>query len=185
MLGGWLESANGVIFEDYDLFTEFPEGELVKGYGLDFGFASDPTALVEVRTYKESIHLKQHLYKSGVLNNELADIINDVVGDEACYIVAGHARPDLIKDLNRISSEKGYSYAVIPCRKGQGSVKDGLDKMRTKDLYIHEDSLDIIDEADNYHAMEIVNSKGEVVYHIVDKFNHAFDAARYFYNLYL
>ncbi len=186
VMGGWLDSADGVIFEDYELFKDWPEeAHIVKGYGLDFGYSGDPTAFIEERIYKDSIYLKEQIYETGLLNHELADRIQDVVGNESCYIVADHARPDLIDDLNRIAAEKGYNWAVIPCVKGPNSVRDGLEKMKTKDIYIHEDSTNLIDEADNYHAKEIVNAKGETIYHIVDKFNHGFDAARYFYNLYL
>lgn len=182
VLGGWMESAAGVIFEDYDTYDELGIDVHTKLWGLDFGYSKDPTALVEVNVAPDDLYLKEHIYETGMLNNALADRINLILGDEETYIVADHARPDLIADLNRISGEKEYNFVVIPCDKGAGSVRDGLDKMKDKNIFIHKDSVNFIDEANHYHAIEVVNSKGETVYHIVDSHNHNFDSARYAFN---
>jgi len=182
VLGGWMESAAGVIIEDYDTYDKLPEGVETEILGLDFGYSNDPTALIEVNVTPEDLYLKQLIYETGLLNNDLADRIHLVTDGAELYIVADHSRGDLIDDLNRIAGEKGYNFRVLRCKKGKGSVKDGLDKMKDKNIYIHKDSKDLLDEADHYHAIEVINSKGETVYHIVDKDNHAFDAARYAYN---
>lgn len=181
VLGGWMETAAGVIFEDYDTYDELPEDVESKLWGLDFGYSKDPSALVEVNVAPDDIYLKQHIYETGMLNNALADRINMILGDEESYIIADHARPDLIDDLNRIVAEKGYNFVVLPCDKGPGSVRDGIEKMKDKNIHIHKDSKDFLDEANHYHQIEVINAKGETVYHIVDKDNHNFDAARYSY----
>jgi len=181
VLGGWMETAAGVIFEDYDTYDELPEDVESKLWGLDFGYSKDPTAFGEVNVAPDDLYLKQHIYETGLLNNDLADRINMILGDEETYIIADHARPDLIDDLNRIVGEKGYNFVVLPCDKGPGSVRDGLEKMKDKNIHIHKDSKDFLDEANHYHQIEVINSKGETVYHIVDKDNHLFDQARYSY----
>lgn len=181
VLGGWMETAAGVILEDYDTYEDLPEDVDTKLWGLDFGYSNDPSALVEVNVAPDDIYIRQHIYETGLLNNALADRINLILGDEETYIIADHARPDLIDDLNRIVSEKGYNFVVLPCTKGAGSIRDGLEKIKDKNVHIHKDSKDLLDEANHYHSIEVVNSKGETVYHIVDKDNHAFDATRYAY----
>jgi phage terminase large subunit len=180
VLGGWKDSAEGLIFEDWDLFEEYPEeGKPLKIFGLDFGFSTDPAALCEARIYPHDIYLREHIYETGLLNHELAERINIISAGEEIFVVADNARPDTIAELNRIAVKERYTFRVIPCKKGQGSVKDGLDKMKDKNIHVHKESLNLIDEFNHYHTITIINSKGEKTEHIVDANNHGIDAARY------
>lgn len=179
VLGGWKDTAEGLVFEDWDTFEEFPPDHSLKIYGLDFGFSKDPSVLVEGRIYGNARYFKQHIYKTGLLNSDLARMIQEVVGGEDAYIVADSARPDKITELNIIAAKEGYSYVVIPCVKGQGSVKGGIDKVKDRDIFVHKDSEDLIFELNHYHVVTIVNSKGEKVEHIVDADNHGCDCIRY------
>ena len=47
ILGGWLDKAEGVVFENWSIGEFNPDG-LQTSWGMDFGFSVDPDSLVEV-----------------------------------------------------------------------------------------------------------------------------------------
>ena len=147
--------------------------------GLDFGF-KDPNALVETKVYPDAIYTKQHLFKPDVSNKEIAEEIKkvyDQVGKQL-YVICDSARPEIIKDL------KLMGCAAMKCKKGAGSIEDGIQKINSKDLFIHKDSKDLQNELNNYHYVEVINNKGERKTVPVDAFNHLIDALRYSLSLY-
>ena len=72
IMGGWLQRAEGVIFNHWQI-GEF-NSDIDSIYGLDFGFSNDPTALVEIAVDKERkiIWLKEHLYKKGLVTSQIS-----------------------------------------------------------------------------------------------------------------
>lgn len=175
VLGGWMQEAEGLVYEDWSEFKDFPKEYDLRIFGLDFGFSNDPAAFVECVLTKEDVYLKQHIYKTGLLNNTLSELIKTVLPeDEDCYIVADSASPKDIKELNT-----KYGLYIMPCVKGQGSVMSTVKIMQSKNIFIHHESDDLKDELKHYHTIELVNSKGERVIHIVDSDNHLLDASRY------
>ena len=149
--------------------------------GLDFGF-KDPNVLVETKVYSDSIYCKLHLYKPDLSNQELADKIKslyiEINGGKALYTVADGARPEIIKELNKLGC------TVLKAKKGAGSIEAGIQKILSKDLFIHEDSKELHYELDNYHYVEKTNVLGETKTVPVDDFNHGLDALRYSLSLY-
>jgi len=174
VLGGWLEQSEGLVFESWYLFTDFPDEYELRIFGLDFGFTSDPAAFVECVITKTDIYLKQHIYETGLLNSALAQRIKLTIGDDPVYVVGDSASPKDIADL-----QKTHNLQIMPCVKGAGSVESGVKQMQDKTIHIHKDSADLIDEFNHYHTVEIINTKGEKKIHIVDSDNHGIDAARY------
>lgn len=180
VLGGWLESAEGIIFDDWTTYTDPPKEYLLKTYGLDWGFSNDPNAFIERIETKDSIYLRQYIYKTGLLMRDLYELITEVIKDDHDddkYIIAD-------VDPQNIAELRNMGLFIIAAKKPKGSIENGIKKLKQKNLYIHKDSKDLIYEANNYHTIQIVNTKGEIKYHIVDKDNHAFDAARYAGSLY-
>lgn len=174
VLGGWLEQSEGLVYENWKTFKDFPEEYDLRIFGLDFGFTSDPTAFVEVVIKGDDLYWKQHIYETGLLNKDLAYRIKNIIGEDEIYIVADSASPKDIADL-----QQTYGIAIMPCVKGPGSVESTVKMVQSKNLHIHEDSNDLIDEVNHYHTIEITNTKGEKKIHIVDSDNHGCDAGRY------
>lgn len=180
VLGGWKEGEEGLIYDDWSTFDEFPPNEELRIFGLDFGFVNDPAALVETRLYDSSrkIYVKQHVYETGLLNSDLADRIKSIIGNDECYIVADSAEPKSIAELQKLG------LYVTKCTKGKGSILAGIRKLQDMEIFVHTQSTDIQDEFNHYHTINTINSKGENVIHIVDKDNHLCDAIRYAATLY-
>lgn len=177
IMGGWKNSVDNVIFDIWEEFTEFPKAEpLHHTLGLDFGFI-DPNVIVEVKEYDEAIYIKLHLYKSEMSNKQIADEIfriEKLIGKEGdIYTVADSARPEIINELQKLGC------TVVPCVKGAGSIESGIQRINSKDIYLHVDSKQLHEEANNYSYITVVNKIGEVKIKPIDKFNHCWDSVRY------
>src|SRR5690606_37760790 len=66
ILGGWLEKAEGVVFENRK-FGKFNPDNLQTSCGMDFGYSIDPDTLTEVAIDKKKkiIYVKEHIYSKG------------------------------------------------------------------------------------------------------------------------
>ena len=164
ILGGWLDKAEGVVFENWE-FGTFNPNNLQTSCGMDFGFSVDPDTLTEVAIDKSRkiIYLKEHIYQNGLKSHVLADLIKDKVGNS--LIIADSAEPRLIEDLRY----KGVNIQAVK----KGTIESGVTRMQDYKLIVSPNSSNIAKELNNY----IYSSKGSKLY--VDNFNHAIDGIRY------
>jgi phage terminase large subunit len=165
ILGGWLDKAEGVIFNNWTI------GEFVEAspsvYGQDFGFSNDPTTLVQTSVDKtnKKIYLKLHLYQAGLITSEIININKRIAGNS--LIVADSAEPRLIREI------KLSGVNIIEAVKGQGSVTHGISLLQDYDLIVDADSIDLHKELNNYCWLEKKSNTP------IDNHNHAIDAIRY------
>jgi phage terminase large subunit len=167
MLGGWLEKAEGVIFNNW---RYGPIDESIPFiYGMDFGFFPDPDALcrVAVDRKRKIIYVKQVLTLNNAGVDKLADEIK-ASADLSKTIIADSAEPRLINDLQ----SKGIKN-VVPVKKYAGSVIEGIKVMQDYEIIVHPDSTGIGKELNNYAWSDKKNSVP------IDAFNHWIDAIRY------
>ena len=57
------------------MIDEIPEEAELQGYGLDFGYTNDPTAIVAVYKHDGGFILDELCYKTGLFNDDIAEII--------------------------------------------------------------------------------------------------------------
>ena len=164
ILGGWLDKAEGVVFENWSIGQFNPNG-LQTSCGMDFGFSVDPDTLAEIAIdrSKKKIYIQEHIYRNGLKSHELAKIVLDKVGNK--LIIADSAEPRLIEDLRH----SGVN--IKPVRKG--TIESGITRMQDYELVVSPNSTNIAKELNNY----IYADKGSKLY--VDNYNHAIDAIRY------
>lgn len=165
-LGGWLEKAEGVVFENWK-YGKFNPNNLQTSFGQDFGFSVDPTTLIEVAIDKKlkKIYVKECVYKNRLTTSQIA-MLNTNYADRS-LIVADSAEPRLITELK----SKGNN--IKPTEKGAGSITAGIALMLDYEIIVEEQSINIAKELNNY----VYADKGSKLY--VDDFNHAIDAIRY------
>ena len=176
VLGGWKEEADGLVYENWTMFDEWPEDEDVRIFGLDWGHKPDPTVLVEVRLKGKDMYVKEHIRQNEILNTDLAALIKTVIGDEEEYIVAD-TNPQQIAEMAALGV-----YMMKVNKHYGGSKPDkmrGIRKIQDKNLHIHKDSTELHRELRNYHTIVVTNSKGETKPHVVDKDDHGLDAMLY------
>ena len=131
----------GAIYENWKETKEWPTGYKWKAYGLDFGFTNDPTALVEVIYQDGKLWVREVLYETGLTNADIARKCGLQRSDE---IIADSAEPKSIEEIRRAG------FRIRPVAKGQDSVRSGIDKLKSVQIMVHQDSVNIIRELRNY-----------------------------------
>ena len=164
IMGGWLDKAEGVVFENWRFGKFNPDG-LQTSCGMDFGFSVDPDTITEVAIDKKhkKIYLKELLYQNGLKTDDLVKIVLDRVGRK--LVIADSAEPRLIADLK----SKGVNIQAVK----KGTIESGITIMQGYELIVEPNSSNIAKELNNH----VFADKGSKLY--VDDFNHAIDGSRY------
>jgi phage terminase large subunit len=164
ILGGWLDKAEGVVFENWE-FGEFNPNNLQTSFGMDFGFSVDPDTLIEtaIDKKKKVIYVKQHIYKKGLQLEPLARLTKQKASNK--LIIADSAEPRLISDLK----SKGLNIKAVK----KGTIESGITLMLDYKIIVDKDSTDIAKEFNNYTYLD----KGSKMY--IDDWNHGIDSIRY------
>jgi len=97
ILGGWLDAAEGVIYEDWKV-GEFDES-LSYVHGIDFG-SNDPDALVKIAVDRKNmlIYVEEKYFKNNTGTAQLMEILHDRVGT-VDLIIGDSASRRIIKDF--------------------------------------------------------------------------------------
>jgi phage terminase large subunit len=182
VLGGFKNSVDNPCIPYWETFREWREDEPdYTLFGLDFGTSPDPNALVETSVYGNDVYVKEHIYKTEMFNEELSDAIKEAIvnsREDEMYVVADHAQKQNIKELAKLG------IYVIKCKKGPGSIEGGLQKLRSMNIFVHEESNNLQKELNNYHYVHKTNLLGERKIVPIDKDNHLIDAFRYSLSIY-
>lgn len=151
---------------------EYPD--LVFYYGADFGYAKDPSTLVRCYILGNTLYIDQEAYGVGIEIDELPNFYDEIYDkDEAWLIIGDNQRPDTISYL----ANKGYN--IKSCRKGKGSVADGIAHLRSFDrIVIHPRCKNTLDEF-NHYSYKIDSRTGNVLPLLKEGFDHIIDAVRY------
>ncbi len=167
---GKLGKIEGLVYPKFELEEELPEGE--KHYGLDFGYTTDKTALIESVIRGDELHSRELIYEIGLTNPDIAHRM-DELGVRRNYdeIFADSAEP---KSIDEICA---FGFNVKPCPKGPGSVAFGHQKIRQFKQFWTKDSVNCIKEQRNFRYIEDKN--GKLTEKTTHAFSHGMDARRY------
>jgi len=135
-------------------------------YGLDFGFANDPTAVVKVLPINDRIYVDEIIYQTGLINRDIAQLIKQS-GYKNEPVICDSAEPKSIQELRLCGIN------AIEADKGKGSVNEGIDFLKSKKILVTQRSKNLIKE--NKHYKWKVDRDGNVLKQPVDVLNHCFD----------
>lgn len=135
-------------------------------FGIDFGY-NDPTALVQIVKRDGKYFCKELIYQSYLTVEDLIKLMNELSISKNDYIYYDTSRPEVAESLRRSGfNMKGASK----------SIKDGIDFVKSKEIFIHSESSNIWNEYKKYSW----KMKGDqVLDEPVDLHNHICDAIRY------
>lgn len=175
--GAYRQLSEAQIFRGKYAIEEFSPGKDWDGpyYGLDFGFANDPTAAVKLWIHDKKLYVEHEAYKVGLeIDDTAAYIGKHVPGIERHTVRADNARPETISYLRR----KGLP-RIKPCEKGKGSVEDGIEFIRSFDkVIIHPRCTNTAKEFRLY-SYKTDRHTEDILPVPLDDYNHAIDAMRY------
>jgi phage terminase large subunit len=159
----------GLIFETHKV-KDIPDNAKLLGYGLDFGFTLDPTAVVALYQHDKDIYFDEIIYESGLTNSDIAERLHDL-GVGRSEVICDSAEPKSIEELHRLGIN------AKPCVKGKDSIKFGIDVLKRFKIHTTLNSFNLIKEDKAYKWMQDKN--GNSVGKPIDRFNHGWDARRY------
>jgi phage terminase large subunit len=162
---GQIGNLEGVVFSNYQLVDSIPEDAKLIGYGLDFGYSNDPTALVAIYLFNGQRYIDQILYRTGMMNGEIAKHIESGV---ICY--ADSAEPKSIEEIRR------YGKTIRGVTKGKDSINYGIQVMQEQTYFITKRSTDLIKELRGYIWEK--DKSGNTMNRPIGV-NHGCDALRY------
>ncbi len=163
---GKLEHA---VYSNWDIIDEFPETDK-EIYGLDFGYIH-PNALVRVYLREDDLYMDEVIYKRKQTNT---DLIEDMEAEKLKkkLIIADNERPEAIEEIKRA----GF-YNIIPCKKGKGSVEEGIKFLQGLNIHITKRSTNLIKEIQSYQRK--VDKDGNVLEAVEKSNDDGMDAGRY------
>jgi len=142
---GQLVAPREKIYQQPETFSGTPQN--IKGtyIGLDFGYASDECGVVRVDVDGEGkLYVSELLYEVGLTNQDLMYKLRELGIDKNYEIVADSSEPKSIEEIRR------GGFRIRGVKKGDGSVLYGIQKTRTRKIYVNEKSKNLISEFQGY-----------------------------------
>lgn len=171
-LGNWGVLGH-IIFTNWkvkDLTEQIPHFDNIY-CGMDFGYSSDPNALIKIHidNKQKKIYVFDEWYQVGMTDDELVRVSKKIF--ENNVVICDSADPKTIDYLaiNNINT--------TPAVKGADSINRGIRWLQGYEIIVHKDCQNFINEISQYHWLE--DKYGNTMAKACDENNHLLDALRY------
>jgi phage terminase large subunit len=165
---GMTGKIEGLIYRNWGTIVTIPNEAQLIGYGMDFGFTNDPTAIVGVYRYNGQLIIDEIMYHKGYTNQDISHFMTSYGVDRSVTIVADSAEPKSIEEIRRMGwkIEKANDKRKL----------FGIDVVKRFRLNITNRSSNIIKELNSYKWKE---KNGSAINEPIGTFDHGMDALRY------
>jgi len=175
--GEFYEHSDAQVFNGCYVVREFEPQQGWNGpyFGVDWGFAQDPTAGVKAWIHDNTLYIEYDFAQVGLeLDATAQALINALPEIERHTVRADSARPESISYLRRHGLPR-----ITGAKKGKGSVEDGVEHIKSyRQVVIHPRCKETISEFGLY-SYKVDRLSGDILPDIVDAYNHAIDSLRY------
>ena len=183
-LGEYTRNSEARVFRNWQVKAFDTPADAVFRMGADWGFAVDPTVLVRGFIGRwdgdqavcdpkgRVLFVDAEAYKIGCEIDATPALFDQIDGARKWTITADSSRPETVSYMRR----KGFR--IVPAIKGQGSVEDGIEFLRSFDIVVHPRCKHTADELALYSFKQDPLTN-EVLPVLEDKNNHVIDALRY------
>ena len=135
-------------------------------YGCDFGW-NHPISLLKTSFVENRAYVKEEIYKSNLTTADLIREMDNLNIDKRKPIYCDSARPEVIEEIRRA----GYN-----AKSSDKSVKEGIDKVKSMEIFIHHESTNLWREYKLYSW----KTNGEIITdEPVKLYDDGLDAMRY------
>lgn len=173
VIGQWVDVAEGAVFKKFGIVDEFPTYAKCIARAMDFGYSSDPTAIVRCGIIDNRLYLDELCYKSAMTSG---DIIRELRTEEANgddgFVYSESADPRLVDEISL------GGVIIYSVQKGNNSILAGLSKMLDMQIFVTKRSVHLQEELRKYVYAK--NKDGAYINYPEDHDNHLIDAARYY-----
>jgi phage terminase large subunit len=167
ILGHWRDINEGQVFTKWNWTGLEPDPEAEVTYGVDFGFARDPAAVVKVSKKGRRLWIQELIYQQGLTNEDLFHAMTKAKIPLNAVIVGDSAEPKSIETLRRLGFRN-----IRPAVKGPDSIRAGIDAINSYEVHADPTCWNLRLEYDNY-AYRAGTDKP------IDDYCHLLDALRY------
>jgi len=167
---GQLGEVEGKIYKDWAIIDEIPHEARLERYGLDFGYANDPAALIALYYYNGGYIIDELLFRTHMSNRKIADFIMNSENPNA-LVIADSAEPKSIAEMQE------YGVNIIGAQKGPGSRNQGIQYVQDQRVSMTKRSTNVIKAYRNY--MWKTDRDGKIVEIPDHNLSDAMDAVRY------
>lgn len=143
-LGEYEQASEARVFRNWRVEECTPPPNAVFYFGLDFGFAVDPTAVVRCWIEGRTLYVDHEAVEVGCEIEDTPRLIADVPGATQWTLVADSANPQMISYLRT----KGLK--LVPAVKGPNSVVEGVEFLKSYSIVVHPRCKVLIDELVRY-----------------------------------
>lgn len=164
---GLIGNLEGVIFNNWQIIDTIPNDARLLGYGLDFGYSNDPTAIVEVYKWNDKRIVNEICYQKELSNSQIAKMIPSKMP-----VYCDSAEPKSIAELTKLGVR---AFGVT---KGADSINFGIQVMQEQEYLVTNQSTNLIKELRKY-SWDKDKKTGAKLNKPIDDFNHAIDGFRY------
>lgn len=169
---GLVGSLDGVVFQNWQVIDNIPEAAKNTGYGLDFGYTNDPTALVNRYTLDGAPIFDEVIYQTGLQNFEICKLALIRGISKTAKGFADSSEPKSIDEI------RGQGFNLKPVRKGRDSINYGIQLLQKHEVfYVTRRSINLIKELENYTWDK--DRQGNAMNKPIDAYNHGLDSIRY------
>lgn len=170
---GLVGKLQGLVYPDFEQIDDMPEG--YHFLGLDYGYSSDPTALVDNVIIGENLYSKELLYLPGLTNDDIARELGllNIRYIKASPIWADANEPKSADEI------KKFGFNVRPVDKKDFRKNYRIQKVNQYYQHWTKDSLNAIKEQRNYRYIEDKDHPGTYTEKTTHEWSHCM-AAREF-----
>lgn len=175
-------ASDAQIFRDKFIIEDFSINKVAKEkkhldlafyYGLDWGFAQDPTAVIRCTVIGYELYIDYEAGDTQVELDHTHKLIDKIPKAKDHTIRADSARPESISFVKR------QGYKIVGVEKWAGSVEDGIEFIRSfKKVHIHSRCKEVANEFVKY-SYKVDKVTGDILPIVIDANNHYIDALRY------
>lgn len=166
-LPGAIESR---IYRDWLFIDEVPHAGRLERRGLDFGYSTDPSALVDIYYMDNMYIFDETLFQKGMSNKQIADVIANLPQPQT-VVIADSAEPKSIDEI------KTYGINILPAEKGPDSVNNGIQLVQDQRIAVTKRSVNLIKEYQRY--LWKTDKDGNLTKVPEHVWSHSMDALRY------
>ena len=170
--GHYALNSEARVFRNWKVEPFEAPANAVHRFGADWGFAVDPTVLVRCHIEGRKLYVDAEAWEVGCEIDKTPALFDRIPGSRKWHIRADSARPETVSYMRR------QGFRITEAIKGQGSVEDGVEFLRSFDIIVHPRCKKVAEELTLY-AYKVDEHTGEILPVLEDKNNHTIDALRY------
>lgn len=172
-LGKFQTRSDTRVFNNWRVEEFDVDANAVKRQGADWGFAIDPTVLVQSYIAGNTLYVVHEAYRVGCEIVDTPDLFDSVPEARKWPIIADSSRPETISFMQKNGFPRMYA-----AHKGAGSIEEGVNFLQGYEIVVHPRCKHTIDELTMY-SYKTDPLTGKVLPVLEDKRNHVIDALRY------